>query len=114
MNYKGLFLRSLRAPSPTHLAETPPETPKPSVWPCALNPIYPTPRDPKPLNPKSQTLNPKPYIGERKAARGSKYPNSRVLGAKIHTLNGFWTLKPYYLGTWTLRDQGLNPKAEHR
>ena len=34
--------------------------------------------------------------------RGSKYPNSRVLGPKIHTLNGFWTLKPYYLGTWTL------------
>ena len=21
---------------------------------------------------------------------------------KIHTLNGFWTLEPYYLGTWTL------------
>ena len=35
--------------------------------------------------------------------RGSEYPNSRVLGPKIHTLNGFWTLKPYYLGTWTLR-----------
>ena len=36
--------------------------------------------------------------------RGSKYPNSRVLGPKVHTLNGFWTLKPYYLGTWTLRE----------
>ena len=35
--------------------------------------------------------------------RGSEYPNSRVLGPQIHTLNGFWTLKPYYLGTWTLR-----------
>ena len=35
--------------------------------------------------------------------RGSEYPNSKVLGPKIHTLNGFWTLKPYYLGTWTLR-----------
>ena len=34
--------------------------------------------------------------------RWSEYPNSRVLGPKIHTLNGFWTLKPYYLGTWTL------------
>ena len=34
--------------------------------------------------------------------RGSKYPSSRVLGSKIHTLNGFWSLKPYYLGTWTL------------
>ena len=29
----------------------------------------------------------------------SEYPNSRVLGPKIHTLSGFWTLKPYYLGT---------------
>ena len=37
-----------------------------------------------------------------KPLRGSKYPNSRVLGPKVHTLNGFWTLKPYYLGTWTL------------
>ena len=36
--------------------------------------------------------------------RGSEYPNSRVSGPKIHTLNGFWTLKPYYLGTWTLRE----------
>ena len=36
--------------------------------------------------------------------RGSEYPNSRVSGLKIHTLNGFWTLKPYYLGTWTLRE----------
>ena len=36
--------------------------------------------------------------------RGSEYPNSKVLGPKIHTLNGFWTLKPYYLGTWTLRE----------
>ena len=38
----------------------------------------------------------------RALPRGSKYPNSRVLGPKVHTLNGFWTLKPYYLGTWTL------------
>ena len=37
--------------------------------------------------------------------RGSRYPNSRVLSHKIHTLDGFWTLKAYYLGTWT-----LNPK----
>ena len=35
--------------------------------------------------------------------RGSEYPNSKVLGPKIYTLNGFWTLKPYYLGTRTLR-----------
>ena len=34
--------------------------------------------------------------------RRSKYPNSRVLGPKLHTLNGFGSLKPYYLGTWTL------------
>ena len=39
--------------------------------------------------------------------RGSKYPNSRVPGPKIHTLNGFWTLKHYYLGTWTLRVSDL-------
>ena len=36
--------------------------------------------------------------------RGPKYPNSRVLSPKIHTQNGFWTLKPYYLGTWALRE----------
>ena len=34
-------------------------------------------------------------------------PNTQIvrfLGPKIHTLSGFvWTLKPYYLGTWTLR-----------
>ena len=35
--------------------------------------------------------------------RGSEFPNSRVSGPQIHTLNGFGTLKPYYLGTWTLR-----------
>ena len=35
--------------------------------------------------------------------RGSEYPNSKVLSPKIHTLSGFWTLKPQYLGTWTLR-----------
>ena len=29
----------------------------------------------------------------------------RVLGPKFHTLNGFWSLKPYDLGTWTLRDK---------
>ena len=38
-----------------------------------------------------------------KVPRGSEYPNSTVLGPEIHTLNGFWTLKPYYVGTWTLR-----------
>ena len=37
--------------------------------------------------------------------RGSKYPNSRGLGPKIHTLNGFCNLKPYYLGVWTLRER---------
>ena len=46
--------------------------------------------------------------------RGSKYPNSRVLGPKIHTLNGFWTLKPYYLGTWTLWDRDLKPSTPSR
>ena len=35
--------------------------------------------------------------------RGSEYPNSKVSGPNIHTLKGFWNLKPYYLGTWTLR-----------
>ena len=39
--------------------------------------------------------------------RGSKYPNSRVPGPKIHTLSGFWTLKHNYLGTWTLRVSDL-------
>ena len=34
--------------------------------------------------------------------RGSKYPNSRVLGPKNHWEYGFWDLKPCYLGTWTL------------
>ena len=38
---------------------------------------------------------------------GSEYPNSKVLGPNIHTLSGFWSLKPCYyfdyLGTWTLR-----------
>ena len=28
---------------------------------------------------------------------------SKVSGPKVHTLNGLWALKPYYLGTWTLR-----------
>ena len=46
-------------------------------------------------------------------ARGSEYPNSRVLGPKIHALNGFGALKPYYLGTWILRVrvQGLRFRA---
>ena len=30
--------------------------------------------------------------------RGSEYPNSRVFGPKIHTLSGFWTLKPLLFG----------------
>ena len=30
--------------------------------------------------------------------RGSEYPNSKVLGPKIHTLNGFWTLKTLLFG----------------
>ena len=30
--------------------------------------------------------------------------HSTALRPKVHTLNGFGTLKPYYLGTWTLRD----------
>ena len=34
--------------------------------------------------------------------RGSKHPNSRVSGTKNHSEYGFWDLKPYYLGTWTL------------
>ena len=57
------------------------------------------PYRPKALNKKAlvRALNPKAL------PRGSKYPNSRVPGPKIHTLNGFWTLEPYYLGTWTLR-----------
>ena len=40
-------------------------------------------------------------FGTKKLPNGSKYPNSRVF--EVHTLNGFWTLKPYYLGTWILR-----------
>ena len=54
--------------------------------------------------------------------KGSEFPNSKVLGPKIHTLNGFWTLKPYYLGTWTLREwlhlgsgyRPTTPRCRHR
>ena len=49
------------------------------------------------------SLGPKFFQKFGSYPRGSKYPNSRVLGPKVHTLNGFWTLKPYHLGTWTLR-----------
>ena len=34
-----------------------------------------------------------------KQPRGSEYPNSKVLAPKIHTPKGYWTLRPYYLGT---------------
>ena len=30
--------------------------------------------------------------------RGSEYPNSKVLGPKIHTLNGFWGLEALLFG----------------
>ena len=36
-------------------------------------------------------------------ARGSEYPNRKVVGHQIHILNGCWTLKPDYFRTWTLR-----------
>ena len=39
--------------------------------------------------------------------RGSEYPNNKASGPQIHTLNGFGTLKPYSLGTWTLRGKVL-------
>ena len=34
---------------------------------------------------------------------GPSTQTGKVLGPKIHTLNGFWSLKPYFWGTWTLR-----------
>ena len=34
---------------------------------------------------------------------GSEDPNNTLLGPKHYTINGIWTLKPYYLGPWTLR-----------
>ena len=37
--------------------------------------------------------------------RGSEHPNNEVLGPQYYNLNGSWYLKPYYLGTWTLREQ---------
>ena len=46
--------------------------------------------------------------------RGSEYPNSKVSGPQIHTLKGFWTLKPYYLGTWTLKVLHDLPFAHRR
>ena len=41
-------------------------------------------------------------------------PNSEVLGFKIHTLSGFWTLKPYYLGSWTLRESAYYVSTHFR
>ena len=64
--------------------------------------------NPKPSNLRcrgSQALH-QPALNTKPYPRGSEYPNSTVLGPKNHTLNGFWKLKPYYLGTWTLRVYG--------
>ena len=44
------------------------------------------------------------FLRQNPIPRGSKYPNSRVSGTKNHSEYGFWDLKPYYLGTWTLWD----------
>ena len=41
-----------------------------------------------------------------------KGPSTQILGFKM----GLATLKPYYLGTWTLEDRGLgfmDPGLEH-
>ena len=35
--------------------------------------------------------------------RGSRNSNKRVSGPKYYNLNGIWDLKPYNLGSWTLR-----------
>ena len=51
----------------------------------------------------SSFLSPGLYVIAIHSPRGSEYPNSKVLGPKIHILSGFWTLKPYCLSTWTLR-----------
>ena len=40
----------------------------------------------------SRCLSPDPF------SRGSKYPNSRVLGPRIHALNGFWGLETLLFG----------------
>ena len=60
-----------------------------------------------PANPRPRSINPTLSTLRRHTTAilrpsGSEYPNSRVLGPKLHTLNGFWALKPYYLGTWTV------------
>ena len=47
------------------------------------------------------TLNSPPVVSFNHISH--QYPNSTVLGCKIHTLNGFWSLNPYCLGTWTLK-----------
>ena len=42
-----------------------------------------------------QGYAPKASLKLKRISRGSEYPHSRVSGPKIHTLNGFRTLKPY-------------------
>ena len=37
--------------------------------------------------------------------RESEYPDSKVIGPKIHALNGFWALKPYTI--WVLGPLGF-------
>ena len=34
-----------------------------------------------------------------------------MLGPEYYNTNGIWTLKPYYLGSWTLR--AINPKPQN-
>ena len=51
--------------------------------------------------------------------RGSKYPNSRVSGSQIHTLNGFRHLNPPILalgplGSYDLQREDLSVEAEPR
>ena len=42
--------------------------------------------------------------------QGSKHPNNMVLGPKYYNMKCIWTLKPYYLGPWTLRDLEDHPE----
>ena len=43
-----------------------------------------------------------------KAQSGSKDLNNRASGPKYYHINGIWTLKPYYLGPWTLLGSRLS------
>ena len=57
--------------------------------------------------PPSAIHKPNPALGGGYLSQGSKDPNNRALGPKYC---GIWDLKPYYLGSWTLRVRFARPK----